>query len=228
MMHSDAANTLVRRHLDAGIRELEKEADDARFNTFCIRALANASSVLGLHDIAERALRLLRAAPDGAFWAGIMTNSELPKTVPDRLRNLKHHDELEKQHPAYAEEAIVGRIRSFARTEGHFALCLAGKAQEARSNAAGRQLEEVGATFAVLGDFDSAMRVARDPRLESFRQRGVSLVLVIEFFRRGRIDSCEAILNELESSGLGAWDRVVLALGFAGREPWGGYPYPDW
>src|SRR5262245_57001426 len=112
MIH--AANTLVRRHLDAGIRELEKEADYARFNTFCIRALANASSVLGLHDIAERALGLLRSAPDGAFWAGMMTNLELPKTVPDGLRNISTPGELEEQHPPYHEEAIVGRIRSYA------------------------------------------------------------------------------------------------------------------
>jgi len=227
-MRSDAANVLVRCHLDASIRELEKEAAGARFNTFCIRALAAASSVLGLPDIAERALSLLRAAPDGAFFAGMITNFELPKTVPDRLRNVGAPGELESQHPVYCEEAMVGRIRANARTEGHFALCLEGKAQEAQSNSAGLTLEEVGATLAVLGDLDSALRVARDPRLEPFRQRGVLLVLVIETFRRGQVDTCEALLTELESSGAGAWDRVSLALGFAGREPWRGYPYPDW
>jgi hypothetical protein len=59
-MLSDAANTLVRRQLDASIRELEREAENARFNTHCIRALANASSLLGFHDIVERALHLPR------------------------------------------------------------------------------------------------------------------------------------------------------------------------
>jgi hypothetical protein len=42
------------------------------------------------------------------------------------------------------------------------------------------------------------------------------------------LDDCKTLLAELEKSGIGAWDRVFLALGFAGREPWGGYPYPDW
>jgi hypothetical protein len=158
----------------------------------------------------------------------MITNCKLPKTVPDRLRNVGTPDELEKRHPPYHEETIVGRIRSYSQAQGHFALCLEGNAQEAQSNATGLPLEEVGDTLAVLGDFDSAMLVARDSRLESFRQRGVLLVLVIEFFRRSRIHSCEAILNELESSGLSAWNRISLALGFAGREPWGGYPYPDW
>jgi hypothetical protein len=89
-------------------------------------------------------------------------------------------------------------------------------------------LEEVGATLAVLGHLDDALNVARDPLLERHRQRGVLIVLVIEFFRRDRIQQCNAILTELEASGLGAWDRIFLALGFGGREPWGGYPYPDW
>ena len=229
MMPLDVAIQLAKRHLDASLHELEKEADGARYNTSCIRALASAAAVLGLYDIAERALSLLRKAPDGSFFAGMITNFELPKTVPERLRTVDALETLEEQHPHYREQEIVGRIRSNAATEEHFALCIEGRFQEARSKAdSGVRLEEVGATLAVLGEFDAALSVARDPLLESFRQRGVLLVLVIEFFRRDRIENSEAILAELESPGLGAWERIHLALGFAGREPWGGYPYPDW
>jgi hypothetical protein len=89
-------------------------------------------------------------------------------------------------------------------------------------------LEEVGDTLAVLGEFDEALSIARDPALDKFRQRGVLFVLVIELFRRGRVEEAGAILGELESQGLGPWERIHLTLGFAGREPWGGYPYPDW
>jgi hypothetical protein len=158
----------------------------------------------------------------------MITNLELPNAVPDRLRNVDAPDELETRHPMYSAEAMFGRIRACAKSEEHFALCVEGKAEEAQSNATGLKLEEVGATLAVLGDIDSVLRVARDPRLERVRQRGILLVLIIESYRRGRIDICEAILAELESAGVSAWDRVFLALGFAGREPWGGYPYPDW
>jgi hypothetical protein len=228
-MRLDGAVQLARRQLVGSIRELEKESEGARFNTLCIRAVASASTVLGQNDVAEHACRLLRAAPDGAFWAGMITNIELPKTVPERMRTVDPPEELEERHPPYREEEIVGRIRSYAMSEGHCALCLEGKGQEARLTARSAvQLQEVGATFAVLGDYDGALSVARDPFLERFRQRGVLLVLAIELFRRGRIETCETILAELESSGLGAWNRVHLALGFSGREPWNGYPYPDW
>ena len=159
----------------------------------------------------------------------MITNIELSKTVPEILRTVDAPETLEEQYPPYREEDIVGRIRSCARTEEHFALCVEGRFQAARSKAgSSKRLEEVGATFAVLGEFSAALTVARDPALDDFRQRGVLLVLLIELFRRGRIEESGAILAELESSGLDAWERIQLALGFAGREPWTGYPYPDW
>jgi hypothetical protein len=216
-----------RRQLDAGIRDLEEEVERGRFNTLCLRAFANASAVLAQHDLAGRALRLLRAAPDEAFWAGMITNVELPKNVPERLRTLDPPDELEKRRPRYCEEDIASRIRSYARTEGHIGSCLDGRIEEA-CKLTGVKLEEVGATLAVLGNFDAALSVARDPLLEGFRRRGVLLILVIEFFRGNQLETCQAILTELESTGLDAWDRILLALGFGGREPWCGYPYPDW
>jgi hypothetical protein len=229
LMLSDAAIELASRHLAASIREVEEEAKDGRLNTSCIRALANAAAVLGHNDVAERALRLIRAAPDSAFWAGMITNFNLPKTVPEGLRTIEPPDQLEQHHPLYSEKEIVDRVRSYAKTEEHFAICLEGRFQEARALAgSGVRLEEVGDTLAVLGEFDAARSVASDPALEPFRQRGVLFVLVIELFRHGRVEEAGALLADLESAGLGAWERVHLALGFAGREPWGGYPYPDW
>jgi hypothetical protein len=224
-----SAIQFARNHLKTCIGELEREAKRGRYNTLCIRSLARAATVLRQQDFADRALLLLRLAPDEAFWAGMITNIELPKTVPERLRTVDVPEKLEKESPPYREEEMVGRIRSYARTEEHFALCLEGRFQEARTMAGSdRRLEEVGETLAVFGEFSAALSNARDPALVNYRQRGVLLVLVIELFRRGRITESEAILAELESSGIGAWDRIHLALGFAGREPWGGYPYPDW
>jgi hypothetical protein len=229
-MPSDALSAkLVRSHLEVGIAELERDASEGRYNTLCIRALGSAAKVLDQNEVADRAARLLRAAPDGAFWAGVITNMELPATVPERMRTLEPTLELEDRHPQYREVELVGRIRSCAATEQHFALCLEGQFQKACALAeSGVRLEEVGDTLAVLGEFDAARSVARDPTLEPFRQRGVLFVLVIELFRLGRVEEAGALLAELETAGLGAWERVHLALGFAGREPWRGYPYPDW
>jgi hypothetical protein len=218
---------LARSQLEAGMGELESDAEEGRYNTLCIRAFASAAAVLQQQDVVDRAIRLLGAAPDKSFWAGTISNFALPKTVPEGLRTIDAPKKLEEQHPCYREEEIVGRIRSLP--EERFALCLEGRFQDARSKAGqSLWLEEVGDTLAVLGKFDTALSVARDPALEDFRQKGVLLVLAIELFRHRRMEESEAILAELESSGLSAWERIQLALGFAGRVPWDGYPYPDW
>lgn len=229
-MPSDTAlAALVTSHLQAGMEELERAARDGRYNTMCIRALGTAATVLGQDAVADRAARLLRAAPDGAFWAGTITNIELPAMVPDRMRTIDPPEVLEKRHPPYHPDELVERIRSCAATEEHFALCLEGRFQEARAlTGSGVRLEEVGDALAVLGEFAAAWSVATDPDLEAFRQRGVKFVLLIELFRRGRRDEAGQLSSEFEAAGLGAWERVHLALGFAGREPWGGYPFPDW
>jgi hypothetical protein len=229
-MHNDTtAFRLANSQLETGIDQLERDAGGGRYNTLCIRALGSAAMLLGQQDIASRAIRLLHDAPEGAFWAGAITNIELPETVPDKMRTIDSPEGLERSFPPYREENIVARIQSDAREEEHFALCLEGRFQEARSRSgSGRRLEEVGETLAVLGEFDEALNISHDPALDDFRRRGVRFVLVIELFRRGRVEESGAILAELESVGLGLRERVQLALGFAGREPWACYPYPDY
>jgi hypothetical protein len=224
-----AENRLARFHLEDGIDQLEREAIAGRYNTLCTRALGNAAILLGVGDVAARATCLLRAVPDNAFFAGAITNIELPQAVPDAMRELGRPEELAKRHPIYCEHDIRERIRSYAADEKHFALCLAGRVREARLEAvSGRQLEEVGEALAVLGDFDAALSVSCDPALEEFRQHGVRFVIGIEFLRRGRAAEADGVFARLGAAKFGAWERVHLALGCGGREPWGGYPFPDW
>lgn len=136
---------------------------------------------------------------------------------------------MESRHPPCRADVLVERIRSYAAREPHFALCLEGRFREAELLArSGVRLEEVAETLAVLGEFDAARRIASDPALEAVRRRGVQLVLVIELFRRGRVDEARLLAEELASVGLSVWERVHLALAFAGREPWGVYPFPDY
>jgi hypothetical protein len=223
------AAPLVRRHLEAAAATLERDAAQGRYNTLCIRGLASAATLLGEQAVANRAVGLLRGAPDESFWAGEIGNIEFDEAVAERLRRIGSPAELEKRHPPYDRERILKFIRSCSRRDKHIACCLEGRLQDARRRAgSGLPLEEVALTLAVLGDFESALSVARDPALENFRQSNVMLVLVIEFFRSGRLDEFQSLLAELESEGLDAWTRMTLALGFGDREPWGGYPYPDW
>ena len=51
--------THVRNQFDAGVEELERDASEGRYNTLCIRALGSAARVLGQHNAADRAARLL-------------------------------------------------------------------------------------------------------------------------------------------------------------------------
>lgn len=223
------AKSRARRYLEASVEELEGKAKDNQYNIFEVRLLANAATVLQQTDIAHRALALLRKVPDGVFWAGMITNFELPKNVPESLRTADSPQQLERQFPCYVEHDIADRTRMSAKTEDHLRLCLEGNVARAFAIAKTElQLEEVCETLAILGDFDAALNVARAPTFPDSRRRGVLVVIAIELFRRGRIEEFEKILAILEKPRLGVSEYAYLALGLSGRVPWGGYPYPDY
>lgn len=229
MPDEELVKNLIDQQLSASILQLELNAKTGGLNMFSARNLADAARLLEREAIATRASRLLAEAPDEAFFAGAITNIDLPSKIPDAFRSVAPLERLEAKHPQYVEAEMRRRIEQNAETEEHFALCLKGRWQEARASAKeGVRLEEVGDTLAVLGQFDEALEISRDGALERFRQSGVLLVIAIELFRRGRLSESQAILDELGSSRFDAGIRVHLALAFAGREPWGGYPYPDW
>jgi hypothetical protein len=220
---------LIRMQLEAGIDQLERDANSGRYNTLCIRQLGRVAMALGHHEVCERAILLLQVAPAEAFLAGTITNIQLPATPPEGMQTLGAYEEWKDDFPPYQEAKTVEHIKSLAVFEEHIALCLKGRFTEARAKAgSGRHLEEVGVTLAILGKFDNATSIACDSVLGAFRQQGVWLVLVIELFRRRRTEESTTLLKELQSAALDTGDRIHLALGFAGREPWGGYPYPDW
>lgn len=232
-MHPEAPTSPASiHHLQSALASLEASASDGMFDTMVLRSLAGVAQVLGQVQIAERARALLRTAPDEAFWANLITNIEPTKAGTERLRSMDSREQLEARYPLYVEDEIIEWIRRCARSEPHLALCLEGRVADAIAvavaNADGRLLEEVGITMACLGEFDAAINIARDPALEAFRQGGVRYVMVFETHRRGRLEQSAAILAELASDRLSRWEHLQLALGFSGRVPWGGYPYPDW
>ncbi len=221
-------NQIAGTQLRVCVEEIEQQASPYRHNAACLRDLAGAARLLGEHATAARGLRLLRAVPDAAFLP-VLANFDLPGTVPKGLRAIPSVIELEEAHPPYREETITSQITAHAKSEPHIALCLDGRIHEARSAAeTDLALAELGATLAVLGEFDATHGVLRDPVLPESRRSGIWMVLAIELFRRGRCTEAQSVLTEFESSGLDSWCRIHLALGFAGREPWCGYPYPDW
>jgi hypothetical protein len=229
MSFEELINALIDRQFEEAIGEVERAAAENRHNTFCIRTLADASKLLRRTDVSARAEKLLRNAPDAAFFAGMMSNVELPKSAPEGLRRTESLAKLEEQHPPYQEEKVLQQIRVSAKSGEHIALCLNDQADEARAVAQeGLPLEDVGQTCAFLGKFDIALTIARDSALTDSRQKGVLLVLVIELFRRAQFDAAKSVLTELEGRNPSAYDRIHLALGFGGKIPWCGYPFADW
>jgi hypothetical protein len=229
MSQKNNANQLIEIQLLSCISQLELAASSGQLNTLCARKLANVASLLNQQEVVRRACHLLAAAPDGAFYAGILTNVKLPKTPPKSLRTIDPIDKIESAHPPFSEVDLIRSISLASETSEHLAFCLAGRFQEAKSTAkAGLDLEEVGDTLAILQQFETAFEIARDPALDEFRRSGVLLVLMIELFRSGRVEESLAILADFESTGIDGWTRIQLALGFAGRVPWQGYPFPDW
>lgn len=215
--------------LKAGIDSLASDAIAGRYNVLEIKHFGGVARVLGENSIANQAEELLRNAPEELFWAGVLTNIELPEMVPEAFRRLDTIESLEKSHPIYSEVTIRTWMKQLAATEKHIACCLEHRFDEALAVAEpDLHLEEVGSTMAVLGEIDRALSVAQMPTLEVSRQRGIRLVSVIELYRRGRFEEAAKLLGDLEADGNRSWWRAILALGFGNREPWAGYPYPDY
>lgn len=220
---------LISRLLSAAIEQLEDIATSNHFNHFEIRLVGEAARILRNDVIADRAEDLLRRTPDQKFWAGAVSNFELPAIVPNSMRELRSLAQLERDFPLISSESLLLGIRRLSESESHLKLCLEGRYDDATSIAsAGLQLEEVAEAFAVMGEFERAHSVTLLPSFESARAGNVRIVSIIELFRRSRVDEGLTLLEKLESSRLGPSGRACLALGLAGREPWGGYPFPDW
>jgi len=55
------------------------------------------------------------------------------------------------------------------------------------------------------------------------------MVACVEAHRRGDSVLADRIIDELSDTGaLHDWNLLHLAAGLLDREPWGGYPYPDY
>ena len=209
---------LAYRFLEAAITELEQEAGRGSYNASCIRAAASVAKLLGEQALLGRALPLLHRGTEKRGWA---------PDVLQRMRSIWALAKLEQWHRPYREEELLARVKDLAKEEPHFGFCLEGRFEEACQRfGSGQELQEIAATLALLGDCETALRFAHE-RVPPNRRKGVLLVVIVELWRRGQVDRLTSVLAEAEAMGLDAWDRLQLALGFAGREPWKGYPYPD-
>lgn len=208
---------------------LEDQAQQGMYQRYDIQHVTRIVKLLGEQDLLLRAERLLKEMPDESFWTAINRGPELPKTVPEEWRSVPPHAELEQEFPLYQETKIRDFLEMAARDDRYLAATLEQRYEEAFALANSElAVEEIAITQAVLGDIEAALESAQHRVKPEFRQQTVLIVVAVESFRRGRLAEARAVLNDLELMGLGVGDFYQLALGFAGRVPWSGYPYPDW
>jgi hypothetical protein len=209
--------------------QLENDAKQGRYAPPRTKFAGSVARLLGREDIARRCAKLLGDTPDTVFWNGILTNIALPEAVPPQMRSIPSLAELEEAFPTYSESRVVAYIRQCAETERHLALALERRYEEAFDQArTDLQVEEIALAQAVLGDMEAAVDSAVSQVSSGDRRFGVFLVLTVELFRRGRVAEAHRQLAALDSGHLNVWSAGQLALGIADRQPWQGYPYPDW
>jgi hypothetical protein len=216
--------------LTSAITTLEAVCAAGRFDTSAMRSVGEAGLVLGLSEIADRASRLLGRAPDKAFFAGAIMNFTPDSNAIQRARRLRDLDVLEREYPPYRVSDIEQYARSQEETrlawERRYGEALTVAREHPRQPPETSMVSEIASTAAVLGDFDIVEQLLRD-ELQPSRTYYVRLILVLEYARRQFRSEAERVILSLKPPVEGG-AAVQLALGLAGRRPWGIYPYADW
>lgn len=89
-------------------------------------------------------------------------------------------------------------------------------------------IEEIGCTFAVIGQYIMAQKIAKETRLDNFRQQNITWIIETERLREGDLSNLNFEILGLHDWGASPWQAGHVALCALGRQPWLGYPYPDW
>jgi hypothetical protein len=216
-------NHLALEQIQRSVTEIEGDASRGQYVWNLIGDVANVARLLGGGELATRALRVLHESSPPEYYL---------------KRAARSVEELERDYPLYQESRILDMMQAAALREPHLALALEGRYDQALANAEwATEVEEIGETRAVRGDFEGAvlcLQLLAEPGCKHFgvgfesRQKALLVVIAIELFRRGLNEQAQIVLSDLESRRIESWYRVNLAVGLAGREPWQGYPYPDY
>ena len=201
--------------LEQAILYLEHTAQRQHYNWYCMRDLIILARFLKREELVPRVMQL---------WHEAATRSTDPADLDDYLDD----GILSDLHPPYPADALPSQVVNRA-TLPLIVHCLERRYEKAYREARDDlDLEDIAATQAVLGDFDMARATLQRIGPERESKRLLMLITVVELFRRGSFDQMKTILDPWLAQGIDMWEYVHLAYGFAGREPWGGYPYADY
>ena len=188
------------------------------------REFACLAEIGGFDDLRVVACGILRAAPDSAFTAGVITNiedlSQLIRRAPPTL------EDANEAFPEYTGDVVESYVRRCGIHEPLIGLALQGRLEEAGTMATEDvEKENIASTCAVLGQIGAAISFVAREEFPSRRRPGPLMVACIESYRHGDKLTAEELLHQL-LAGPAHWGP--LAAGFLGRIPWGGYPLADY
>ena len=201
----------------------EDAAALGQFHTDLIRRVAGFSNFIENQALLTRAKMLLQTAPDKSFVYALP--SEL-----DRRRSIPTKEEFEQEHPSFKDNDPIELAQKISSNDEGVSLCFEKKFSAAMKVARDDSAKEVVAlTQAILGDCEGAIQSVQNEGLPQFRKINVLQIIALEFFRQGQFERSDTLIKEIEAKyGYSAWDRLQLAIGFIGHNPWSYYPYPDW
>ncbi|CAG0930477.1 hypothetical protein TFLX_01774 [Thermoflexales bacterium] len=218
MSHDIQHQQFAQQFLERTVGFLEQEAQENHYNWYCMRQAIAVALILERGDLVSRVKQLWRQA-------------KLHFGYEERLQIDLSADSFNQLYPIYPLSEVPAMVNLTVRTgkSKHIALSVEKRYSEAFPLAADDfEREQIIMTQIVLGDFDSAQQSLVSFNTVRDTKHMALLVFGVEYFRRDRFDQLQSILNDLRSSKMDMWDHVLLACGFAGREPWGGYPYADY
>ena len=205
--------------LSMGVRAVEQLVKAGKtVSYFGLQRAMDAAVLLGQPLLLQRLLNIANALPKIDPLKGGFSN--LPAgSVPRWRPTLREFDDIVEHHPLLDEDYFERFM-----TGDHLGAVRAGEVARALALAKSEfdRLEVRLAQLVIAGP-DA---IPADLGILADRQHDIALVRCIEHARRGRWD---AALEERGALIAGDFDlATLLAIGFAGRVPWIGYPFPDY
>ncbi len=223
-------NLQPRALLEGALRLVEDHVQRGQFHTLLVRKIVEACTVLDFADLATSARALLQKAPDSAFFAGAIMNFIPDSGAVARMRRGSTIEEIQRSYPWFEKSAIERIARSQEATriawERNYRDAVAAAPTQDRAPHETPAIVEVALTAAVLGDFAIAEDILQDEHIGPGPVHLGRMVLAIEYTRAGLYAKARATAGRLQL--IGPWEAIHFALGFSGRQPWAGYPDPDY
>ena len=206
--------------LSMGVRAVEQLVKAGKtFSYFSLQRAMDAAVLLGQPLLLQRLLNIANALPKIDPVKGGFTNLTLGP-VPRWCPTLREFADIVEHHPPLDEDYFERFM-----TGEHIAAVRAGEVERALALAKS-EFDRLEVRLAQLV-IEGPDAIPADPGISADRQHNVALVRCIEHARRGLWDAALTERGRLIDDG--DYDTAtLLAIAFAGRVPWIGYPFPDY